>query len=151
MTVVEQALPAARRAIQIGQDEEEGSYRRPFDMPVAARLLDGLGATWTRIVGCWVDQDEIKGPRQAVAYLTGENWRVEGVETALPLEVVAFFRRTEEGWVLDGASRVLPSEWSPIEEAMAQADFNRRTRAGTVSNREDSVYRDLASVLEELY
>lgn len=127
---------------------DEERFRRPFDISTAEKLLRGAGVRFERVTDCWVDCAPGKPRRQAVQFFTGATWVVRGVDTGVPLEKVAYFRRSGGAWVLDACCRVLPLEWDAFEEAAIVADFVKRERR--MRSLADDVYRDLMPVLEDV-
>jgi hypothetical protein len=115
-------------AVVVHGDERERRFERPFDPDVARQVLAGLGIEVRHVVKCWLVCHERLGRCHAVAAVTTETWRVDDVDTGVPVEKVYYLQPRGDGWACVASSRVMPMEWVPLEEAEAEAE--RRRAAG---------------------
>lgn len=127
-------------------DERERSFERPFNPETARELLGVLGIAVRYVVKCWVVRHERLGKCQAVAAVTPETWKVDGVDSGVPLEKVYYLQPSGDGWTCVASARVMPAEWTALEEAKAEAE---RLRAVGV-RRQRQLGEVGAEVLDEI-
>lgn len=113
-------------------DERERRFERPFDPDVARQVLAALGIEVRHVVKCWLMRHERLGRCHAVAAVTPETWKVDGVDSGVPVEKVYYLQPRGDGWACVASSRVMPMEWEPLEEAKAEAE---RLRAASAKGR----------------
>jgi hypothetical protein len=127
-------------------DGRERRFERPFDPEVAREVLSALGIQVRYVSKCWLVRHERLGRCHAVAAVTTETWRVDDVDTGVPVEKVYYLQPREDGWACVASSWVMPMEWEWLDDAKAEAERQRAAGAKTRKVPED-VH---AEVLDEI-